>query len=95
MLSVNLTQEQLNLLYELASEKFEQITSAWLPVEETKEMRRLSYDTIVNLRAVREAAEFDNTYANWDKDFWNFDKAQYLKEVHLVPDEALQQQGIK
>jgi hypothetical protein len=94
MLTINLTEEQLNLLYDLVGEKFNEVSQAWLPAEETKEMNKLSYDTLLNLRAVREAKEYDETYNNWDKSFWSFDKAEYLKEVHLVPVEVLTQQGI-
>ncbi len=94
MLTVNLTEDQLNLLYDLVGEKFNEVSQAWLPAEETKEMNKLSYDTLLNLRAVREAKEYDETYNNWDKELWGFDKAEYLKEVHLVPAEVLAQQGI-
>jgi len=38
--------------------------------------------------------EYDETYANWDKDFYSFDKKEYLKDVDLVTDEELAQQGI-
>ena len=94
MLTVNLTEDQLNLLYDLVGEKFNEVAQAWLPAEETKEMNSLCYDTLLNLRAVRAAKEFDETYSNWDKDFWSFDKAQYLKEVHLIHDKQLEQQNI-
>jgi two-component SAPR family response regulator len=94
MLTVNLTEEQLNLLYDLVSEKFNEVSQAWLPAEETKEMNKLSYDTLLNLRAVIEGKYFDDKYGKWDKDFFSFDKAEYLKEVHLVTAEALAQQGI-
>jgi hypothetical protein len=94
MLTINLTEDQLNLLYDLVSEKFNEVSQAWLPAEETKEMNKLSYDTLLNLRAVREAKEYDESYNNWDKELWVFDKAEYLKEVHLVPVEVLAQQGI-
>jgi len=94
MFTVNLTAEQLNLLEELVGEKFNEVSQAWLPAEETKEMNKLSYDTLLNLRAVRAAKDFDETYANWDKTFWNFNKAEYLKDVYYVTDQQLAQQGI-
>ena len=94
MFTVNLTAEQLNLLEELVGEKFNEVSQAWLPAEETKEMNELSYDTLLNLRTVKAAKEFDETYSNWDTDFWSFDKAMYLKEVYLVTEKQLAQQGI-
>jgi hypothetical protein len=94
MLTVNLTEEQLNLLYDLVGEKFNEVSQSWLPAEETEEMNNLSYDTLLNLRAVKAAKEFDETYSEWDTDFWSFDKAMYLKEVHLVTEKQLAQQGI-
>jgi hypothetical protein len=94
MLTVNLTEEQLNLLYDLVGEKFNEVSQSWLPAEETEEMNNLSYDTLLNLRAVKAAKEFDETYSEWDTDFWFFDKAMYLKEVHLVTEKQLAQQGI-
>lgn len=94
MYTVNLTQEQFSLLEELVGQKFDEVAQAWLPAEETREMNKLCYDTILNLRAVRAAKEFDETYANWDKDFWNFSKSDYLKDVHFIKDEQLAQQGI-
>lgn len=94
MLTVNLTEDQLNLLYDLVSEKFNEVSQAWLPAEETQEMNKLSYDTLLNLRAVKGAKEFDETYSKWDTDFWSFDKAMYLKEVYLVTETQLSQQNI-
>ena len=94
MLTVNLTEDQLNLLYDLVGEKFNEVSQAWLPAEETEEMNKLSYDTLLNLRAVKGAKQFDEDYADIDNEFLLFDKAMYLKEVHLVTDEQLAQQGI-
>ena len=94
MLTVNLTEDQLNLLYDLVGEKFNEVSQAWLPAEETEEMSNLSYDTLLNLRAVKGAKQFDEDYADIDNEFLLFDKAMYLKEVHLVTDEQLAQQGI-
>jgi hypothetical protein len=94
MLTVNLTEEQLNLLYDLVGEKFNEVSQAWLPAEKTEEMNKLSYDTLLNLRAVKGAKQFDEDYADIDNEFLLFDKAMYLKEVHLVTVEALAQQGI-
>jgi hypothetical protein len=94
MLTVQLTEQQLELLETLVGEKFNEVAQAWLPAEETKDMNALCYDTLLNLRTVRAAAEFDETYANWDKEFWNFDKVSYLKEVHYIKDEQIAQQGI-
>jgi hypothetical protein len=94
MLTVNLTEEQLNLLYDLVGEKFNEVSQAWLPAEETKEMNELSYDTLLNLRAVKAAKQFDEDYADIDNEFLAFDKAMYLKEVHLVTEKQLAQQGI-
>ena len=94
MLTINLTEQQLALMEELVGEKFNEVAQAWLPAEETKEMNNLCYNTMLNLRCVRLSKEFDETYANWDKDFYSFDKKEYLKDVGLVTDEELQQQGI-
>jgi hypothetical protein len=94
MLTVNLTEEQLNLLYDLVGEKFNEVSQSWLPAEETEEMSNLSYDTLLNLRAVKAAKEFDNEYPEYAREFLSYDKAEYLKEVHLVTDEQLAQQGI-
>jgi len=94
MLTVNLTKEQFSLLEDLVGEKFNEVAQAWLPAEETKEMNKLCYDTLLNLRCVRMSKEYDETYANWDKDFYSFDKKEYLKDVGLVTDEELAQQGI-
>jgi hypothetical protein len=57
-------------------------------------MNKLSYDTLLNLRAVKGAKQFDEDYADIDNEFLLFDKAMYLKEVHLVTDGQLAQQGI-
>jgi predicted oxidoreductase (fatty acid repression mutant protein) len=94
MLTVNLTEDQLNLLYDLVGEKFNEVAQAWLPAEETEEMNKLSYDTLLNLRAVKYAKKFDNEYPEYAREFMPYDKAEYLKEVHLVTAEALAQQGI-
>ncbi len=94
MLTINLTEDQLNLLYDLVGEKFNEVSQAWLPAEETKEMNKLSYDTLLNLRTVIEGERFDNNYAKWNRTMWNMNKGEYLKEVHLVPVEVLAQQGI-
>ena len=83
MLTVNLT--------ELAQKHFPSVKTL---AEETKEMNNLCYDTMLNLRCVRMSKEYDETYANWDKDFYSFDKKEYLKDVGLVTDEELVQQGI-
>ena len=94
MITVNLTEQQLALMEDLVGEKFDQVAQAWLPVEETKDMNKLCYDTLLNLRCVRLAKEFDETYANWDKSVWSFDKKKYLRDGGLVTDEELVQQGI-
>ena len=94
MLTVNLTEEQLSLMEELVGEKFNQVANAWLPAEETKEMNNLCYHTMLNLRCVRLAKEYDETYAKWDKKFYSFDKKEYLKDIGLVTDEELAQQGV-
>lgn len=94
MLTVNLTEDQLNLLHDLVGEKFNEVAQAWLPAEETKEMNSLCYRTLIALRTVRASKEFDETYAKWDKEFYSFNKVQYLKEVHLATDEDIEQQGI-
>ena len=94
MVTVNLTEQQLALMEELVGEKFNQVAQAWLPAEETKDMNKLCYDTLLNLRCVRLSKEFDETYANWDTSFYCFNKKQYLRDVGLVTDEELAQQGI-
>ena len=94
MLTINLTEEQLALMEELVGEKFNEVAQAWLPAEETKDMNKLCYDTLLNLRCVRLSKEFDETYANWDKSVYSFDKKEYLRDVGLVTDEELAQQGI-
>ena len=94
MITVNLTEQQLALMEDLVGEKFDEVAQAWLPVEETKDMNNLCYSTMLNLRCVRLAKEFDETYANWDKSDWSFDKKKYLRDVGLVTDEELVQQGI-
>jgi hypothetical protein len=94
MITVNLTEQQLSLMEELVGEKFNEVAQAWLPASETEDMNKLCYDTLLNLRCVRMSKEFDETYANWDKNFYSFDKKEYLKDVGLVTDEELAQQGI-
>jgi hypothetical protein len=94
MITVNLTERQLSLMEELVGEKFNEVSQAWLPASETEDMNKLCYDTLLNLRCVRMSKEFDETYANWDKNFYSFDKKEYLREVGLVTDEELVQQGI-
>ena len=91
MLTVNLTEQQLSLMEELVGEKFDQVAQAWLPVEETKDMNKLCYDTLLNLRCVRMSKEFDSDKSLRDG-LW--DKKEYLREVGLVTDEELAQQGI-
>ena len=94
MVTINLTEQQLALMEELVGEKFNEVAQAWFPAEETKEMNNLCYNTLLNLRCVRLSKEFDETYVNWDKDFYSFDKKEYLKDVGLVTDEEMAQQGI-
>jgi hypothetical protein len=94
MLTVNLTEDQLNLLYDLVGEKFNEVAQAWLPAEETEEMNKLSYDTLLNLRAVKYAEKFDNEYPEYAREFMPYDKAEYLKQVHLVTEKQLTQQCI-
>ena len=91
MLTVNLTKQQLSLIEELVGKKFDEVAQAWLPVEETKDMNKLCYDTLLNLRCVRMSKEFDSDKALRDG-LW--DKKEYLREVGLVTDEELEQQGI-
>ena len=91
MLTVNLTEQQLSLMEELVGEKFDQVAQAWLPVEETKDMNKLCYDTMLNLRCVRMSKEYDEDKCLKDG-LW--DKKEYLREVGLVTDEELAQQGI-
>lgn len=94
MITVNLTEEQLALMEELVGEKFNQVAQAWLPAEETKEMNNLCYNTMLNLRCVRMAKQYDEDYVNRDKDFFSFDKKEYLKDVGFIQDSQLEQQGI-
>ena len=94
MVTVNLTEQQLSLMEQLVGEKFNEVAQAWLPASETEDMNKLCYNTLLNLRCVRMSKEFDETYANWDKNFYSFDKKEYLKDVGLVTDEELDQQGI-
>ena len=94
MVTVNLTEQQLSLMEQLVGEKFNEVAQAWLPASETEDMNKLCYDTLLNLRCVRMSKEFDETYANWDKNLYSFDKKEYLKDVGLVTDEELDQQGI-
>ena len=91
MLTVNLTEEQLSLMEELVGEKFNEVAQAWLPAEETKDMNKLCYDTLLNLRCVRMAKEYDED--KYLKDGL-FSKKEYLVDVGLVTDEELAQQGI-
>jgi hypothetical protein len=91
MITVNLTEEQLELMEELVGEKFNQVAQAWLPAEETKEMNKLCYDTLLNLRCVRMSKEYDEH--KYLKDGL-FSKKEYLVDVGLVTDEELVQQGI-
>jgi hypothetical protein len=91
MLTVNLTEQQLSLMEELVGEKFDQVAQAWLPVEETKDMNKLCYDTMLNLRCVRMSKEYDEDKCLKDG-LW--DKKEYLRDVGLVTDEELAQQGI-
>tara|TARA_Y100000004_G_C8777992_1_gene353672 strand:- start:316 stop:603 length:288 start_codon:yes stop_codon:yes gene_type:complete len=90
MLTVNLTEEQLSLMEELVGEKFKQVANAWLPAEETKDMNKLCYDTMLNLRCVRLAKLFDDTLS--DNPFYG--KKEYLRDVGLITDEEFAQQGI-
>ena len=90
MINVNLTEQQLKLIEELVGEKFDQVAQAWLPVEETKDMNKLCYDTLLNLRCVRMSKEFDENHAHYPLS----DKKEYLRDVGLVTDEELVQQGI-
>ena len=94
MLTVNLTEQQLELVEELVGEKFNQVAQAWLPASETEDMNKLCYSTMLNLRCVRLSKEYDETYANWDKNLYSFDKKEYLRDVGLVTDKELVQQGI-
>lgn len=91
MVTINLTERQLSLMEQLVGEKFNEVAEAWLPASETKDMNKLCYDTLLNLRCVRMSKEFDNTKALKDG-LW--DKKEYLREVGLVTDEELAQQGI-
>ena len=84
MITVNLTEQQLSLMEELVGEKFTKVAQAWLPVSETEDMNKLCYDTLLNLRCVRMSKEFDETYANWNKDVFLFDKKEYLRDVCLL-----------
>ena len=95
MITVNLTERQVSLLEELVGEKFNEVAQAWLPASETEDMNKLCYDTLLNLRCVRMSKEFDETYANWNKDVFLFDKKEYLRDVGLVTDEELKQQCIQ
>ena len=91
MITVNLTEQQLSLMEELVGEKFNEVAQAWLPASETEDMNKLCYDTLLNLRCVRMSKEFDSDKALRDG-LW--DKKEYLREVGLVTDEELEQQGI-
>ena len=95
MITVNLTEQQVALMEHLVGEKFNEVAQAWLPASETEDMNKLCYDTLLNLRCVRMSKEFDETYANWNKDVFLFDKKEYLRDVGLVTDEELKQQCIQ
>jgi hypothetical protein len=91
MITVNLTEQQLSLMEELVGEKFNEVAQAWLPASETEDMNKLCYDTLLNLRCVRMSKEYDED--KYLKDGL-FDKKEYLREVGLVTDEELVQQGL-
>jgi len=93
MLTVNLTQDQLNLLEDLVGEKFNEVAQAWLPAEETKEMNQLCYSTILALRTVRASDLYDREIADPSNPFL-ISKEDYLKECYYVTDKDLAQQGI-
>jgi len=95
MITINLTEQQVALMEQLVGEKFNEVAQAWLPADETKDMNKLCYNTLLNLRCVRMSKEFDETYANWDTNDVLFDKKEFLREVGLVTDEELVQQGLK
>jgi hypothetical protein len=94
MITVNLTEQQLSLMEQLVGEKFSEVAQAWLPADETKDMNKLCYNTLLNLRCVRMSKEFDETYGKMETNGILFDKKEYLRDVGLVTDEELAQQGI-
>tara|TARA_S200002703_G_scaffold108313_1_gene94103 strand:- start:347 stop:625 length:279 start_codon:yes stop_codon:yes gene_type:complete len=91
MITVNLTEQQVALMEQLVGEKFNEVAQAWLPASETEDMNKLCYDTLLNLRCVRMSKEYDED--KYLKDGL-FDKKEYLREVGLVTDEELVQQGL-
>lgn len=94
MLTVNLTVEQFDLLSDLVGRKFDEISQAWLPDEETKDMNKLAYSTLLNLRTVQMSAMYDREIAD-DNNPFLISKEHFLKENCLVTDEQLVQQGIR
>jgi|TARA_R100000005_G_C5001903_1_gene209267 hypothetical protein len=89
-ITVTLTPEQLALLEELVQKKFDEVAQAWLPVEETKDMNRLSYDTMMALRTVRESARYDGDEAL----HFAATKKEYLQDNCLCSMRDLAQQGL-
>ena len=89
-ITVTLTPEQLELLETLAGDQFNKVAQAWLPVEETKEMNRLSYSTMMALRTARESARYDGN------DLLQFaaTKKEYLQDNCLCSVRDLAQQGL-
>lgn len=89
-ITVTLTPEQLELLETLAGDQFNKVAQAWLPVEETKDMNRLSYSTMMALRTARESARYD-AHLNWQV---TSSKKEYLQDNCLCSMRDLAQQGL-
>ena len=88
--TVILTPEQLALLEELVQDKFNEVAQAWLPVEETKDMNRLSYATMMALRTARESARY-GAHLNWQV---ASSKKEYLQDNCMCSMRDLAQQGL-
>jgi len=88
--TVILTPEQLALLEELVQDKFNEVAQAWLPAEETKDINRLSYATMMALRTARESVRYDTHCIGQIA----ATKQQYLQDNCMCSVRDLAQQGL-
>jgi len=92
MLTVNLTPEQAGLLYELASDEFSRLSTAYSEKTDYQQARENdAYDALHALRTVREADFYDRAIDDGGENPFLITKREYLLDRHLTLQDLAQQ----
>ena len=92
MLTVNLTPEQAGLLYELASDEFNRLsTDIYKKTDYQQARENDAFDALHALRTVREADFYDRAIDDGGENPFLITKREYLLDRHLTVEDLAQQ----